>query len=389
MEDITEQKQLEKQLFHSQKMEAIGTLAGGIAHDFNNIITVIKSYSELLLNGPGIGEEYRDDIGEIYAASNKAASLTRQLLAFSRKQVLNTSVVNLNDLIGDLSKMLNRIIGEDIRLEVRLNPELPLTMVDSGQVEQVILNLVVNARDAMPDGGTIEIKTESVRFDKRFILPEQREGDFVILYVRDTGTGIDKDMLPHIFEPFFTTKGVDKGTGLGLSVAYGIVTQHRGWITVLSEKGSGSVFMVHIPAWSGDKIESVSTAAEVPVPVLSGKSLLVVEDDSSIRNFVTRILENNGFVVLQAENAEEAINLFSGRIKDVDLLFCDVVLPGMSGLKLAESLLSGNPRLRVLLCSGYLDQRSRRKEIDEKKLNFLQKPYTVSEVIGAVRGLLL
>ncbi len=385
MKDITEYRQIEKQLFSAQKMEAIGTLAGGIAHDFNNIITVVRSYSELLMNNEKMSEEFRKDLREIYSVSGKAATLTRQLLAFGQKQILRASEVNLNTLAADLNKMLTRVIGEDIRLTMELTPDIPPIKADAGQIEQVILNLVLNARDAMPDGGELTVKTEFARLDKRFITPDQKEGDFAILSVKDSGIGIPASDLSHIFEPFFTTKGQDRGTGLGLAVVYGIVSQHGGWISVTSEPGAGSLFMVYLPVMGQHKPESDAESAADTGSGLAGKTVLVVEDENTIRNFVTRILEANGFVVLQAKDAEEALELFSAKISEIDLLFCDVVLPGVSGLRLADKLLEQNPRMRVILSSGYIDRKSQSTEISEKNLHFLPKPYTVSEVIGAIR----
>jgi two-component system cell cycle sensor histidine kinase/response regulator CckA len=385
MKDMSEHKLLEKQLLFSQKLEAIGELAGGIAHDFNNIITVIRSYSELLMMNEEIPPTLKHDLEEIYEAAGKAATLTRQLLAFGKKQVLRPQPVNLNQLILDLDKMLVRVIGEQIKLSVKLAPGLPQTLADPGQIEQAILNLVLNARDAMPDGGEIVISSEIVHLDEELVHQGRREGDYIVLTVKDTGAGIQGEALPHIFEPFFTTKETGKGTGLGLSVVYGIVSQHNGWIDVRSEPGSGTVFTAYLPVTNEQVAVSDVPPQAMEESLPCGKRILVVEDESSVRNFITKILENNGFTVLQARDGEEAIDLFAGKINEVDLLFSDVVLPGISGLRLAENFRAINPDLKVLFTSGYIDRKSGTDQISERNLFFLAKPYTVNEVMGAIR----
>ncbi|HCJ66142.1 MAG TPA: hypothetical protein DHV62_02145, partial [Elusimicrobia bacterium] len=297
-EDITEHRRLEDQFLQAQKMEAIGRFSGGIAHDFNNMLTAIIGYSQLLLAALPENDPSRADLEEIKKAADHAAALTRKLLAFSRKQVLQPQIVNLNTLVSDIEKMLHRIIGEDIELVTILEPRLSAIQVDPGQVEQVLMNLVVNARDAMPNGGTLTLKTENVTIDEEYVNanPEARVGKFVSLSVQDTGSGMDKETLQHIFEPFFTTKETGKGTGLGLSTVYGIVKQHNGWVNVYSEPGQGTVFKIYLPVFgiAGEKEskEEVVTSAELKG---KGERILLVEDEEGVRKFSERVLKKNGY----------------------------------------------------------------------------------------------
>ncbi len=397
LQDITERKQAEEalrtseeQLRQSQKMEAIGRLAGGVAHDFNNLLTAITGYTELLLNRVSDQDPLRKDIEEIYKAAEAAASLTRQLLVLSRRQVLQPMALDLNAVITDMEKMLRHLIGEDIDMVTLLEANLDRVKADRGQIEQVIMNLAVNARDAipMPEGGKLTIKTENVTLDEDYctLVPEARPGKFVRLSVADTGSGMDKEIIPHIFEPFFTTKKGEKGTGLGLSVVYGIVKQHEGWINVYSEPGQGSIFKVYLPTFSIKQKSQIKKI--VSLPKLQGRSerILLVEDEQRVREFTTRVLRENGYVVFDAGNAKEALNIFEREKGNFHLLFSDIVLPDKSGSLLAEQLLSRKPELSVLLCSGYTDQRSQWPLMRERGFRFLQKPYSLADLLQAIRA---
>jgi two-component system cell cycle sensor histidine kinase/response regulator CckA len=380
-----EREKIQAQLLQSQKMEAIGRLAGGVAHDFNNLLTTITGYSGLLLNSLDDGDPLRGDLEEIMKATRRAASLTRQLLAFSRKQVLQPQSLDLNALVSDVGKMLHRIIGEDIELVNDLEPRLGRVKADPGQIEQIIMNLVVNARDAMPQGGRLTIKTENVILDEDYcqVFAEARPGEFVRLSVEDTGVGMDKKTLQHMFEPFFSTK--EDGTGLGLSVVYGIVKQHEGWVNVYSEPGQGSAFKVYLPAFAveaeGKKVEAISLQELQG----SGERILLVEDDEGVRKLTTRALGRNGYVVFEAARTQEALRVFEGEGGKFHLVFTDVVLPDGTGLQLIDQLLPRNPELRVLLSSGYTDRKSQWPLIRARGFRFLQKPYALAELLRAIR----
>jgi two-component system cell cycle sensor histidine kinase/response regulator CckA len=380
-----EREKIQAQLLQSQKMEAIGRLAGGVAHDFNNLLTTITGYSGLLLNSLDDGDPLRGDLEEIMKATRRAASLTRQLLAFSRKQVLQPQSLDLNALVSDVGKMLHRIIGEDIELVNDLEPRLGRVKADPGQIEQIIMNLVVNARDAMPQGGRLTIKTENVILDEDYcqVFAEARPGEFVRLSVEDTGVGMDKKTLQHMFEPFFSTK--EDGTGLGLSVVYGIVKQHEGWVNVYSEPGQGSAFKVYLPAFAveaeGKKVEAISLQELQG----SGERILLVEDDEGVRKLTTRALGRNGYVVFEATRTQEALRVFEGEGGKFHLVFTDVVLPDGTGLQLIDQLLPRNPELRVLLSSGYTDRKSQWPLIRARGFRFLQKPYALAELLRAIR----
>jgi nitrogen fixation negative regulator NifL len=391
--DISERKALEQQLRQSQKMEAIGHLAGGVAHDFNNLLAVIRGNTELaLMDVRQYQGETVDWLREVVAASERAANLTRQLLAFSRKQVLQPRPVNLNEVVGNLTKMLKRIIGEDIQLQCNYAARLPFIQADVGMLEQVLINLVVNARDAMPQGGKLLLATETMAIDQAYARgqPDARPGEFAVLSVTDTGGGISPEHLPHIFEPFFTTKEVGKGTGLGLATVYGIVQQHEGWIEVSSQPGAGCVFRIFLPAIAG----SNSTAApELPQTNLPGGSetILLVEDDESVRAFTRRLLENFGYSVQVAASGPEALEVWYEHRAEVDLLITDLVMPqGMSGRDLAERLLELRPTLKIIFMSGYsgdvLGQKS--DFFIRTKSHFLQKPCPARALLEAVRNCL-
>ena len=393
--DITERKRAEEerekmqaQLIQAQKMESIGTLAGGVAHDFNNLLTTIQGYAQLAMMSLKESDPFYENFKEIQQASVRAAKLTRQLLLFSRQQPMDLHSMTLNETVDNLMKMLKRLIGEDITVQTDLDPNLWTNMADPGNMEQVIMNLVVNARDAMPEGGKNTIKTENVDIDEGYceINNYARPGKFACLSVEDTGIGMDKEIIQHIFEPFFTTKGVGKGTGIGLSVVHGIVKQHEGWINVYSEPGRGSAFKVYLPVSS---VESKGEAKEEVISIQDchgkGERILLVEDDDGIREFAKRVLVESGYVGFEAANAEEALNIFGKEKGDFHLVFSDVVLPEKSGLQLVEQLLCRKPELKVLLTSGYTDQKSQWPVICEKGYRFIQKPYGLTDLLRVVR----
>jgi len=385
--DITERKRLEDQLRQTAKMEAIGQLAGGVAHDFNNLLTIITGYTELLLRHPDENFLYRKDLEEIKKAGDQATSLVRRLLAFSHRQVLQPKVLDLNIMISGTAKMLGRLIGEDIELETFLAAELAPVKVDPTQIEQIIINLAVNARDAMPQGGKLTLRTENVTLDEDFCrwMPESRPGKFVCLSIEDTGVGMDKEIIEHIFEPFFTTKEPGVGTGLGLSVVYGIVKQHEGWIDVYSKPGQGSTFKVYLPAFSvklEDKTEERISLQEFQG---RGERILLVEDEKGVLEFTKRVLGENGYTVSSATNAKEALDIFEKEKGRFYLVLSDVVLPDKSGLELVDELLKKNPELRILLCSGYTGKKSQWSIIRERGFRFLQKPYSLADLLRAIR----
>lgn len=381
--DITERKRLEEQLRQSHKMQAVGQLAGGIAHDFNNLLTCISGFSELLNDQLPDDSPLRKDVEQIQKATSQASSLTHQLLAFSRRQVLQPKVLCLNLVVNEMERMLRRLIGEDIKLATELDPELGRVKVDRGQIEQVILNLVVNARDAMPNGGRLTIRTEMAELaphDAKLI-HEARPGTFVCLSVTDTGIGMDTTTLDHIFEPFFTTK--EKGTGLGLSTVYGVARQHEGWVNVYSRSNEGSTFTVYLPVLAIR--EEQGNAAESSGRISGqGERILLVEDREEVRGFASKALQAHGYRVLEAPDASRAFELFISARREVDILFTDMILPDESGLEFSERLLALKPQLRVLLSSGYTDEKSQRSVIQEKGFPFVQKPYSVSALLQAV-----
>ncbi|MGA1790991.1 MAG: PAS domain S-box protein [bacterium] len=392
--DITERKRTEEalrkteeRLLRAQKLEAIGRLAGGIAHDFNNLLTIINGNSGLILDDLEEGHPLRSDIAEIHRAGERASALTSQLLAFSRRQILQPKVLNLNKVLSETDKMLRRIIGEDIELKTLLDPDILRIKADPGQIEQIILNLAVNARDAMPHGGTLTIRTESVVLEEEDcrIMNEARPGKFVRLSIEDTGTGMDKDMLGKIFEPFFTTKEPGVGTGLGLSTAYGIVKQHEGWIHVYSEPGYGSIFHVYLPALAGKELHRRKEPVSLKKLQGTGERILIVEDEDGVRRFAKKALEMNGFVVFEAANALQALSLFDRERGDLDLVLTDVVLPDINGVQLAGQLKEKNPELRIILCSGYSYINLQWSVIKEKGFHFIKKPYNAYDLLKVLK----
>jgi signal transduction histidine kinase len=379
----------EEQLRQAQKMEAIGRLAGGVAHDFNNLLMAISGYAELALSAR-TEESRRERIEEIATAADRAAALTRQLLAFSRKQVLQPRVFNLNVIVAEIEKMLRRLIGENIELVTRLAPSLDNVRADPGQLEQVIVNLVVNARDAMPDGGRLEIATENVEAlpGHRLADGELEPGHYVVLVVRDSGQGMTQDVLDHLFEPFFTTKDSGKGTGLGLSMVYGIVKQSGGAITVESTEAAGSSFAIYLPV--AGVLEMVDDESAVPADLPPGGGrLLVVEDNPAVRNFVTQALTTAGYEVVDAESAERALELLATAQESAfDLLLTDVVLPKMDGYDLARSAVAAFPSLRVIFMSGYVDSPRLRELALTEGIDLIEKPFTSAAISARVAAAL-
>ncbi|UCH94658.1 MAG: response regulator [Candidatus Aminicenantes bacterium] len=385
--DITRRKTLEEQLRQAQKMEAIGKLAGGVAHDFNNLLTAIMGYSELILGKMKPDNPFREGIEEIKRAGKRAASLTQQLLAFSRKQVLKPKILNLNQVVRGMERMLERIIGEDIHLISQLDPRLSKIKADASQLEQIILNLTVNAVDAMPNGGTLTIKTANkVVKEQDSTLPDSRPGRFVNLSICDSGEGIDKKIFPQIFEPFFTTK--TNGTGLGLSVVYGIVKQHNGWIQVLSEADKGSIFNIYFPALSANAKEDIEKEFSLMEFVGNSERILLVEDEAGVREISAKALRDYGYKVVEAVTAREAREIFKRKKGNFHLLISDIVLPDKSGIQLADDIRAIKPGMKVLLTSGYADQRAHLAEVLKKSFPFLQKPYSLVDLLKNVKQVL-
>jgi len=384
--DITERKQLEAQLRQSQKLEAVGQLAGGVAHDFNNLLTVILGYNEMMLSRMDADNPLQRAVCEIKKAGESASSLTRQLLAFSRKQVLQPKVIDLNVVVSDMGKMLVRLIGEDIELVTDLKPSMARVKADPGQIEQVLMNLAVNARDAMPRGGALIIATDNVSMDDELVRKyvSIQPGPHVMLSVSDTGLGMDTETQARIFEPFFTTKGAGKGTGLGLATVYGIVKQSGGNIWLYSELGKGTTFKIFLPRV--DEFASDLETVEDTQPIPRGsESVLLVEDEEQVRRIICEVLEQQGYNVLTAANGEEALKIAEDARTDVQLLLTDVVMPQMSGPELAEQLSVLRPQLKVLYISGYTDDAIVRHGLLDEKLHFLQKPFDAASLARKVR----
>jgi two-component system cell cycle sensor histidine kinase/response regulator CckA len=375
--DVSERGRLEERLRQSQKMEAIGRLAGGVAHDFNNLLTVIMGHSGLLMAGLRDQPALQTRVDQISRAGDRATSLTRQLLAFSRKQILAPSVLDLNVIARDMEAMLKRLIGEDVRLETITRPDLGRVMADRGQIEQVIMNLAVNARDAMPGGGKLTIETDNVALEEDYTLnrPGARPGEYVMLSVSDTGVGMDAETKAHLFEPFFTTKGRGKGTGLGLATVYGIVKQSNGYIWVYSEPGKGTTFKIHLPrVW--DQCEEPESAAKPAAELAGTETVLVVEDEEAVRNLVRSILESTGRKVLDAAEGAEAIRIAREHQGPIHLLLTDVIMPGLSGREVAEKVSSLRPETAILYMSGYTDEEIARHGVVEAGIALLEKPFT-------------
>ena len=389
VEDVTEQRSMESQFRQAQRMEAVGRLAGGVAHDFNNVLTAITGYSDLLLEDLGPDDHKRSDVGEIKAAALRAAALTRQLLAFSRKQVFESRVLDLNAVVQTLEKMLRRLIREDVKLEYSLASALGAVRADPGQIEQVILNLAVNSRDAMPSGGRLTIETANVDLDEAYAREHvgALPGRYVMLAVSDTGIGMDAETQSHIFEPFFTTKDVGKGTGLGLATVYGIVKQSGGSVWVYSEPGRGTTFKIYLPRV--DELPETVDPAVPAQPVAGGReTVLLAEDDPSVRAVVSDVLTQKGYRVLGAPNGHAALDMARAQTGEIDLLVTDLIMPGMTGRELAETLTAERPGVRLLYMSGYTDDAVVRHGVLEEGAPYLQKPFAPRALASKVREVL-
>jgi two-component system, cell cycle sensor histidine kinase and response regulator CckA len=387
--DITDRKRIEGQLRQSQKMEAIGSLAGGIAHDFNNLLTAINGYSHLALQGMEASHPLRDFLLEILKAGERAAGLTRQLLAYSRKQEMAPAPVNLNTIVSDMERMLRRLISENVELVAILAPDIGMVMADRSQVEQIILNLALNARDAMPQGGTLTLETRRKMLDASYVEThlEASPGPHVMLAVNDTGIGMTPEVQARIFEPFFTTKEVGKGTGLGLSVVYGIVKQSGGSISVYSEPGMGTTFRIYFPEIT--QAQEAPEAAEQPVETYRGTgTLLLVEDDESVRHFTRRILESLGYFVLEAADGLQALEVLKSHAGSVRLVITDVVMPKMGGMALAERIRAAPPAPPILFVSGYSEYGGGHNGIVSQGERFIQKPFNPQDLGKMVQDIL-
>ena len=387
--DVTKAKQLEEQYRQAQRMEAVGRLAGGVAHDFNNLLTIINGYSQILLGTLSETERARQFVDEIRKAGERAAGLTRQLLAFSRKQILQPKVVDLNSLLADMKNMLGRLLGEDVRIDAEYGSDLRRIKADVGQIEQVVMNLAVNARDAMPTGGRLRIETANIDIDDAFrnAHPDAQPGRYVRIRIADTGCGMEPQVLSRIFEPFFTTKPQGKGTGLGLATVYGIVRQSSGYVFASSEVGVGSTFDVYLPEY----VETPEPAEETsPAAVAAGgrETILLVEDEAGVRMLTRRVLQGHGYTVIEAGSGAEALGKAASLDGPIHLLVTDVVMPEMSGHELARRLALARPDARILYMSGYTDDAVMRHGIQQDATHFIQKPFALEQLSRKVREVL-
>jgi PAS domain S-box-containing protein len=387
--EITERKRLEEQLLQSQKMEAVGQLAGGVAHDFNNILTAIVGYTDLLATELGSNVQQLEDLEEIRKAARRAAALTRQLLAFSRKQVLEPRIIDVNSVVLNLDKMLRSLIAENVALKTNLADNLAAARADPNQIEQVIMNLAINARDAMPEGGTVTIETRNATLDDNYAAQHVAvvPGEYVMLAVSDTGCGMDAKTQSRIFEPFFTTKPPGRGTGLGLSTVYGIVKQSGGNIWLYSEPGKGTTFKIYLPAIAAVP-EDIGKVAPAEAAPRRGGTVLVVEDDEQLRRLTHRALASQGYTVLEADRGSTALDIARRHKGHIDLLLTDVIMPDTNGRKLAETMRAARPELRVLYMSGYPDGAIASHGMLEPGVAYLAKPFTTEAVARRVREVL-
>jgi two-component system, cell cycle sensor histidine kinase and response regulator CckA len=388
-EDVTDRRALEEQFRQAQKMEAVGRLAGGVAHDFNNLLMVISGYTEVLLEEFRADDPLQGKVQAIQQAADRATTLTRQLLAFSRKQFLELKVVDVNAIVSDMERLLRPLIGETIELTTRLTSGVGQTRADAGQLEQVIMNLVVNSRDAMPRGGKITIQTSEATFEAHasrehgLVAP----GSYIVLTVSDTGLGMDAETQSRIFEPFFTTKEKGKGTGLGLSTVYGIVKQSGGYIFADSGVGRGTRFRIYLPRVD-DPAESAGTPHTAQVPGGGSETVLLVEDEESVRQLVRDTLQARGYKVLEAENGEVGVQVAESHAGTIDMIITDVVMPGMSGRELARRVTEARPETKVLYLSGYTEEAIAHEGVLDPGTAFLQKPFTLQLLSRKVREVL-
>jgi PAS domain S-box-containing protein len=384
--DVTERSRLEAKLRQAQKMESVGQLASGIAHDFNNLLTVVSGHVGLLMAGPPPGAAAADSLKEISAATRRASDLTRQLMTFSRKHQLHLQVADLNEVVNNVGKMLRRILGEDISLRLDFAPGLPSIKADLGMLEQVLMNLAVNSRDAMPAGGQLLIRTAPARIDEAQarLNPEAAPGQFVCLTFSDTGSGIAPEHLGRIFEPFFTTKELGRGTGLGLATVYGIVKQHQGWIQVASRLTEGTTFQVYFPAWHEKGVPVVMPSGEQKV-IGGAETILLVEDEAPLLKLMHHILESYGYKVLDSATGKDALEIWAQQKKKIDLLLSDLILPdGMGGQELAKILQAEKPGLKVIYTSGYDSERLARYHLPAQSAVLIQKPFHARKLAETV-----
>jgi len=386
--DITKLKLMEEKLVQAQKMEAIGRLAGGIAHDFNNMLMVIQGFTDFVVKNTPQESPNQRYLAEVRKATDRAASLTKQLLAFSRKQMLQVEVFNLNQLIEDTAKMLRRLIGEDVRLEISLAADLPNVRADRSQIVQILMNLAINARDAMPTGGALVIETAlgELTEAQQKEMPYVKPGRYALMKVRDTGCGMDAETLDHLFEPFFTTKANGKGTGLGLATVYGIVKQTGGYIWCVSEPGKGTEFSIYLPVSSEAPQQAAPIAQEIPLE--GHETILLVEDEEMVRGITTQILRESGYTVLEAPNGREAVELFGRLERKPELIISDIVMPKMYGTEMAERVRAQQPKIKVIFMSGYADQRAKELIRFATHSAYLQKPVQPTALLTAVRRVL-
>jgi two-component system cell cycle sensor histidine kinase/response regulator CckA len=387
--DITTRKELEEQLIKAQKMEAIGILAGGLAHDYNNLLTAIMGYSEIMMMGLRKEDPFYSYLNEIIKATNRGASLTNQLLAFSRKQIMQPRVINLNGVVIDMDRMLRRLIGEDIDLSTFIDQDLGLVKADPGQIEQILMNLAVNARDAMPNGGKLTVETANVYLDEVYARSHVgvTPGPYVMLAVSDNGMGMDAETISRVFEPFFTTKETGKGTGLGLATVFGIVKQSGGHIWPYSESGRGTTFKIYLPRIE-ESLEEPKPKAAVPTSLEGQETILVVEDDAPLRELITTALRKYGYKVLEAAHGGEALLICERQDAPIHLMVTDVVMPQISGSALAERLKLSHPEMKVLYMSGYTENAIVHHGVLNSNVNFIPKPFKVLVMVQKVREVL-
>jgi nitrogen-specific signal transduction histidine kinase len=387
LRDITEKKSLEAQLFQAQKMEAVGLLAGGVAHDFNNILTVVVGYGSLLLKKTATDSTARGYVEQVLSAAERATNLTQNLLAFSRKQIINPKPVLLSKVVSNLEKILTRVISEDIELKLFLAPQEASVMSDTGQIDQVLMNLATNAKDAMPDGGTLVIETELLEFDNDYVRRHvfAKPGKYMLISVTDTGNGMDAKTREKIFEPFYTTKDVGKGTGLGLSMVYGIIKQHNGYINVYSEPGKGTTFKIYLPviAQEADKLVTA-----LLTPVTGGtETILLAEDAVLVRDLAKNILEEYGYHVILAENGTDAVEAYKAH-PGIALLILDVIMPGKNGKEVYTEIRGQRPDIKALFMSGYTANIIHKKGILDSATEFISKPFSPNTFLRKVREVL-